>query len=176
MECGKTIPTKKTVKKISEFYQVSEDFIYQNKVPSIKEIQNKDKTSVLLDSNILLDVFLKRTPFFKDSYDVFNLCLSKKNSRNHRCTFHYKFMVHFKKRFNSPRTTRNYKHSYRMFWNSRNKQNNNSKCNQQKQLCLIFCNLPRTFCNLPICILYFQTSETRIKSYLIKKIKLTWIE
>jgi predicted nucleic acid-binding protein len=36
------------------------------------------KTSVLLDSNILLDVFLKRTPFFKDSYDVFNLCLSKK--------------------------------------------------------------------------------------------------
>lgn len=69
---------KKTVKKISEFYQASEDFIYQNKVPSIKEIQNKDKTSVLLDSNILLDVFLKRTPFFKDSYDVFNLCLSKK--------------------------------------------------------------------------------------------------
>jgi hypothetical protein len=47
MECGKTIPTKKTVKKISEFYQVSEDFIYQNKVPSIKEIQNKDKTSVV---------------------------------------------------------------------------------------------------------------------------------
>ena len=29
------------------FYQVSEDFIYQNKVPSIKEIQNKDKTSVV---------------------------------------------------------------------------------------------------------------------------------
>jgi hypothetical protein len=45
-----------------------------------------------------------------------------------------------------------------------------------KQLCLIFCNLPRTFCNLPICILCFQTSKTRIKSYLIKKIKLTWIE
>lgn len=36
------------------------------------------KTSVLLDSNILLDVFLKREPFFNDSYNIFNLCLSKK--------------------------------------------------------------------------------------------------
>lgn len=35
-------------------------------------------TSVLLDSNILLDVFLKRNPFFNDSYDIFNLCLSHK--------------------------------------------------------------------------------------------------
>lgn len=49
MENGDVIPTKKTVKKISEFYQVSEDFIYQNKVPSIRDLQNStdSKSSVV---------------------------------------------------------------------------------------------------------------------------------
>lgn len=40
-EKGLVKPTSEIVKKLSEFYQVSEDFIYQNKVPSIKEIENQ---------------------------------------------------------------------------------------------------------------------------------------
>ena len=38
---GLVKPTSEIVKKLSEFYQVSEDFIYKNKVPSIKEIENQ---------------------------------------------------------------------------------------------------------------------------------------
>ena len=40
-EKGLVKPTSEIVKKLSEFYQVSEDFIYKNKVPSIKEIENQ---------------------------------------------------------------------------------------------------------------------------------------
>ena len=40
-EKGLVQPTSEIVKKLSEFYQVSEDFIYKNKVPSIKEIENQ---------------------------------------------------------------------------------------------------------------------------------------
>ena len=40
-EKGLVKPSSEIVKKISEFYQVSEDFIYKNKVPSIKEIENQ---------------------------------------------------------------------------------------------------------------------------------------
>ena len=40
-EKGLVKPTSEIVKKLSEFYQVSEDFIYKNKVPSIKEIDNQ---------------------------------------------------------------------------------------------------------------------------------------
>lgn len=40
-EKGLVQPSSEIVKKISEFYQVSEDFIYKNKVPSIKEIENQ---------------------------------------------------------------------------------------------------------------------------------------
>lgn len=41
-EKGLVQPTSEIVKKLSEFYQVSEDFIYKNKVPSIKEIENQN--------------------------------------------------------------------------------------------------------------------------------------
>ena len=41
IEKGLVKPTSEIVKKLSEFYQVSEDFIYKNKVPSIKEIENQ---------------------------------------------------------------------------------------------------------------------------------------
>lgn len=40
-EKGLVKPTSEIVKKLSEFYQVSEDFIYKNKVPAIKEIENQ---------------------------------------------------------------------------------------------------------------------------------------
>lgn len=40
-EKGLVKPTSEIVKKLSEFYQVSEDFIYKNKVPSIKDIENQ---------------------------------------------------------------------------------------------------------------------------------------
>ena len=40
-EKGSVQPSSEIVKKLSEFYQVSEDFIYKNKVPSIKEIENQ---------------------------------------------------------------------------------------------------------------------------------------
>ncbi len=40
-EKGLVHPTSEIVKKLSEFYQVSEDFIYKNKVPSIKKIENQ---------------------------------------------------------------------------------------------------------------------------------------
>ena len=40
-EKGLVQPSSKIVKKLSELYQVSEDFIYKNKVPSIKEIENQ---------------------------------------------------------------------------------------------------------------------------------------
>lgn len=40
-EKGLVQPSSEIVKKLSEFYQVSEDFIYKNKVPSIKEIENQ---------------------------------------------------------------------------------------------------------------------------------------
>lgn len=40
-EKGLVQPTSEIVKKLSEFYLVSEDFIYKNKVPSIKEIENQ---------------------------------------------------------------------------------------------------------------------------------------
>ena len=40
-EKGLVKPSSEIVKKLSEFYQVSEDFIYKNKVPSIKEIENQ---------------------------------------------------------------------------------------------------------------------------------------
>lgn len=40
-EKGLVKPSSKIVKKLSELYQVSEDFIYKNKVPSIKEIENQ---------------------------------------------------------------------------------------------------------------------------------------
>ena len=40
-EKGLVQPTSEIVKKLSEFYQVSEDFIYKNKVPSINEIENQ---------------------------------------------------------------------------------------------------------------------------------------
>lgn len=40
-EKGLVKPTSQIVKKLSELYQVSEDFIYKNKVPSIKEIENQ---------------------------------------------------------------------------------------------------------------------------------------
>lgn len=40
-EKGLVQPTSEIVKKLSELYQVSEDFIYKNKVPSIKEIENQ---------------------------------------------------------------------------------------------------------------------------------------
>ena len=40
-EKGLVKPSSEIVKKLSELYQVSEDFIYQNKVPSIKEIENQ---------------------------------------------------------------------------------------------------------------------------------------
>lgn len=40
-EKGLVKPTSEIVKKLSELYQVSEDFIYKNKVPSIKEIENQ---------------------------------------------------------------------------------------------------------------------------------------
>ncbi len=40
-EKGLVKPTSEIVKKLSEFYQVSEDFIYKNKVPSIKEVENQ---------------------------------------------------------------------------------------------------------------------------------------
>ena len=38
----------------------------------------KSEVRVLLDLNILLDVFLKREPFYEDSLNVMNMCLSKK--------------------------------------------------------------------------------------------------
>ena len=38
----------------------------------------QENTTVLIDLNIILDVFLKWAPFFEDSYKVFNLCVSKK--------------------------------------------------------------------------------------------------
>ena len=40
-EKGLVQPSSEIVKKLSGFYQVSEDFIYKNKVPSIKEIENQ---------------------------------------------------------------------------------------------------------------------------------------
>ena len=40
-EKGLVQPSSEIIKKLSEFYQVSEDFIYKNKVPSIKEIENQ---------------------------------------------------------------------------------------------------------------------------------------
>ena len=40
-EKGLVQPSSEIVKKLSELYQVSEDFIYKNKVPSIKEIENQ---------------------------------------------------------------------------------------------------------------------------------------
>ena len=40
-EKGLVQPSSEIVKKLSEFYQVSEDFIYKNKVPSIKEVENQ---------------------------------------------------------------------------------------------------------------------------------------
>lgn len=40
-EKGLVQPTSEIIKKLSELYQVSEDFIYKNKVPSIKEIENQ---------------------------------------------------------------------------------------------------------------------------------------
>ena len=40
-EKGLVKPSSEIVKKLSELYQVSEDFIYKNKVPSIKEIENQ---------------------------------------------------------------------------------------------------------------------------------------
>lgn len=36
------------------------------------------RNKILLDLNIILDVFLKREPFFQDSYKVFDLCYSQK--------------------------------------------------------------------------------------------------
>lgn len=40
-EKGLVQPTSEIIKRLSEFYQVSEDFIYKNKVPTIKEIENQ---------------------------------------------------------------------------------------------------------------------------------------
>lgn len=40
-EKGLVQPSSEIVKKLSELYQVSEDFIYKNNVPSIKEIENQ---------------------------------------------------------------------------------------------------------------------------------------
>ena len=40
-EKGLVKPSSEIVKKLSVLYQVSEDFIYKNKVPSIKEIENQ---------------------------------------------------------------------------------------------------------------------------------------
>lgn len=40
-EKGLVQPSSEIVKKLSELYQVSGDFIYKNKVPSIKEIENQ---------------------------------------------------------------------------------------------------------------------------------------
>ena len=64
IENGDVIPTKKTVKKISEFYQVSEDFIYQNKVPSIEDLQNQNTEKKSVEYKINQD-FGKLT--FSDS-------------------------------------------------------------------------------------------------------------
>ena len=69
-EKGLVKPSSEIVKKLSELYQVSEDFIYKNKVPSIKEIENqtsehttvKDKTNkgcgklALADSGVAVAV------------------------------------------------------------------------------------------------------------------------
>ena len=40
-EKGLVQPSSEIIKKLSELYLVSEDFIYKNKVPSIKEIENQ---------------------------------------------------------------------------------------------------------------------------------------
>lgn len=41
-ENGSVVPSEEIVKKLSEIYQVSKDFILQNKVPSIKDLQNSE--------------------------------------------------------------------------------------------------------------------------------------
>ena len=41
-ENGKVIPSNEIVKKLSEIYNVSEEFIYQNKIPSVSDFQGNN--------------------------------------------------------------------------------------------------------------------------------------
>ena len=44
----------------------------------MKMVKMMKRNKILIDLNIILDVFLKREPFFQDSYKVFDLCYSQK--------------------------------------------------------------------------------------------------
>ncbi|MDO4507100.1 MAG: hypothetical protein Q4B64_09135 [Spirochaetales bacterium] len=53
--------------------------------------------TVLVDTNIFIDVLQDRIPFTDNSQAVIGLVTQKKNKRCCGCSFHYKLMVHFEK-------------------------------------------------------------------------------